>query len=198
MNTYTIPQRMLNAAICAYSIDLDGNFNSNGEYDKYLTTIDLAGEPKILTGGVDNINAGFIATTNEDPVSGKKWIILSFRGTLGTFHWDSWKSMHAFLDDWLQDDATKMELFSLDGIHIGKAEKGFKDALCTLWSDISSALSEINLSDYAGIQITGHSKGAAMTFLAASFVKVAFPAMPSIHVHAFAAPLAGDPQQGLP
>ncbi len=191
MNTYTIAQRMLNAAICAYSIDLDGGFKPEA---KYYDTLNLENDPTVIVEGKDGINACFVGTTREDSVTGEKWIVLSLRGTLGSFKWSSWKSIHAFLEDWLQDDESKMEPFEVNGSCIGNATKGFKRAMMSLWSDIQSALSNIDLSQYTGIQIAGHSKGAALTFLAAALIKASFSEMASIHVHAYAAPLAGDPK----
>lgn len=180
---------MLDAAICAYSVKPDGSFCPDS---LYLDPLDLAGDAVVFDGGKHEIDAGFIATTNPDPLN-KRWVILSFRGTLGSWKHGSFHSFLAFLDDWLQDDETKMEPMTVDGNTIGYVEQGFWSALSFVWPQIAAELDKVDWSSVAGIQITGHSKGAAMTFLAAAMVKLKYSAAKEIQVHAFAAPLAGNP-----
>ena len=57
-----MPQRMLNAAICAYSVKSDGSFCPDS---LYLDPLDLAGDPDVFDGGEHEIDAGFIATTKK-------------------------------------------------------------------------------------------------------------------------------------
>lgn len=190
MTTYTIPQRMLDAAICAYAIDSKGQFNPDNQY---YAPIGIDGDVKVLEGGDYEIDAGFIATTKADPTTAEQWVVLAFRGTLASFHFDSWNSICAFIDDWWQDDETRMVPMSVDNTIIGHVEQGFKQGLDKLWLVIAAELDKVDWSKVSGIQITGHSKGAAMTFLAAAMIKIKYPKARTIQVHAFAAPLAGDP-----
>jgi hypothetical protein len=180
---------MLDAAICAYSVTLNGDFHPD---PLYFDPVDLAESPAIFDGGKHEIDAGFIGTTNPDP-SGNRWVVLSFRGTLGSWKHGSFKSFLAFLDDWLQDDETKMVPMTVDGTTLGCVEGGFWTALSYIWPKIAEELDKVDWTSVTGIQITGHSKGAAMTFLAAAMVRLKYPAADKIEVHAFAAPLAGDP-----
>lgn len=182
---YTMPERMLGAAISAYDI----SFSNGVQFDPEAKYWGLVGanpsSVKPYTDGRHHLDAAFVAVTEDD------WVVLSFRGTLSTY--DNWDSFLAFLEDWLQDGETRPVCMTAGGQAIGNVEQGFLDALNALWNDLGAALDGIDWSSVKGIQITGHSKGAAMTFLAAAMIRVMYPAAREINVSAFAAPLAGQP-----
>ncbi len=185
-NTYSMPQRMVDASICAYSIKSPDEFKPES---KYWDPIQVKGQASTFLAGSDDIDAGFIATTEDD------WVVLSFRGTLSTHH--NWETFIAFLKDWWQDDETKKVHWDFEQVHLGRVEKGFHKAIMKLWPQMKVILDKVDWSTKQGIQITGHSKGAAMTFLAAAMVKICYPQAKEINVHAFAAPLvAAVPKAG--
>ena len=178
----TMPQRMLDAAICAYNVNSLDPFKPKSQY---WDPIAIVGKPALFLAGSgrDKIDAAFMGVTAD------KWIVLSLRGTLPSFN--NWESFVAWVKDWLQDDETKPVRWDYAGVHIGQVEKGFHRAIMKLWTKIKPAMDQIDWKSVKGIQITGHSKGAAMTFLAAALVKITYPEAKEIHVNAFAAPLAG-------
>ncbi len=180
----TIPQRMLDAAICAYNVNSLGPFKPKSQY---WDPIKIIGKPDFFLAGSgkDKIDAAFLGVTSDN------WVVLSLRGTLPSF--DNWESFAAWVKDWLQDDETKPVHWDYAGVHLGHVEKGFHRAMMKLWPKIKSKMDAIDWQSVKGIQIAGHSKGAAMTFLAAALVRITYPAAKAINVNAFAAPLAGLP-----
>lgn len=187
---HTMPQRMLDAAICAYAVDSLQPFKPKSQY---WNPIKIVGTPATFIAGTGRvkIDAGFIGVTSDN------WVVLSLRGTLLSF--DDWDTFVAWVKDWLQDDETRPVHWDVvdpntNGlVHIGHVEKGFHRAMMKLWPQMKVTLDKIQWSKVKGIQITGHSKGAAMTFLAAALVKIFYPQANEIVVNAFAAPLAGRP-----
>lgn len=179
------PKRMIDAAICAYSVDSRMKFQPKA---MYWDTIGVDPNQKLttFTSGYDGVDAGFVAFTKDD------WVVISLRGTLSSYY--SWQSFMAFLDDWWQDDETKPVEFKIDSTtSFGHVEKGFLKALWASWPHICNALKGVDWRKKQGIQITGHSKGAGMTFLLAALLNHMCPKDTAIHVHAFAAPLSGMP-----
>ena len=79
----------------------------------------------------------------------------------------------------------------VNGAKFGQVESGFSDAMLSIWPAASAALKAINMTGKKGILVTGHSKGAAMTSLAASLIKSAQPGT-LVEVGCFAAPLTCD------
>ena len=179
--------RALGAAICAYNIPPDEScFDAT-----YWDPIGAKGQAIVVAGGEECIDAAFVAATTDD------WVVLSLRGTIGDY--TSLHGLFSFIDDWWEDDESRLCLFDpmLGGTpsdEYGKVHYGFQRAMRHLWPKIKAALEspEIDLANKKGIQITGHSKGAALTFLAAMLVSLHFPNVKKIGVHAFAAPQAGD------
>jgi hypothetical protein len=137
--------------------------------------------PIVFTDGVEAINAGFTVETHDG------WIFLVFRGTLPPFKGDFW----AWIDDWLNDFRIGPMDWKAGGKTIGKVETGFGSALLDLWSQVEKALSSYDIRSKKGIIVTGHSKGAGMTFLASSLLKYAHPNV-LIENCAFAAPMTCD------
>ena len=187
---YTIAQRMLAAATSAYEVQLDGSFTPDAHY---YNPLGVHGQPTAFDGGKHEIDAGFFSLIEPEKSGHLLDAVLAFRGTLGSWKHGSWSSFFAFVDDWLQDDSTRHVPFILGGQRIGCVAHGFHRALDRVWALVEDALRRVDWTQVDTLYITGHSKGAAMTFLAAAMVKHHFPTIKKIEVHAFAAPLAGDP-----
>ena len=175
-------QRMLDAAICAYSVVEGAPFNPDVHYWDPVGA-DMNDAIPFLS-GTDDINAGFVVTTRDN------WVVLSFRGTLSTHH--SWHTFKAYLYDWLQDEHTRPVPMHIDGQEVGRVEQGFYSALKSIWPRVRAALRRQDLKNAKGLQITGHSKGASMTFLAAAKARIEFPHIKKIEVHAYAPALTGQ------
>lgn len=171
--------RLINACIACYAIE-------NGKIDPNNANLEKVGlKPgtgaKVFVGGKDSINAGLLAETDDD------WVVLAFRGTLPPFKGDFWK----WVRDWLQDFEIGPVDWTVNDNTFGKVEGGFAKALLSIWNQAWAALQLIDLKSKKGILVTGHSKGAAMTFLAASLLKSAMKDT-LVEVCAFAAPLTCD------
>ncbi len=183
----TVAQRMLDAAICAYSVTPSGYFPKSFFEDP----VGFVEAPYPWINGPSAIDAGFVGTTDDG------WAVISLRGTLGSY--SNFASFFAFIRDWLQDDETHfVPLHSSSGTYLGLVHHGFHKATMALWPYFLSLLREMPWSKLKGLRITGHSKGAGMSFLVAALANAEKSAMkdggPSaIEVHAFAAPLAGGP-----
>gem|GEM_PF-3219316 len=193
------PQRMLGAAICAYNIPPD-----NSPFDPtYWNPIGVKGDAIAIADGEACIDGAFIAVTHDD------WVVLSLRGTLGRI--TDYDGIKSFIDDWLEDAQSDLVPFDpnppvIDCLNtrqpkripvpesFGNVHFGFQRAMQKLWLRIQPALDrpEIDLSGRKRIMITGHSKGAALTFLAALMVHFHYKEVEDIRVHAFAAPQTGD------
>lgn len=182
----TMAQRMIDAAICAYSI-VGSTYQ---RVDFFNAPVGWGDAPKVYTAGPDRIDAGLVGETPDG------WVIVSLRGTLSTF--DSIRSLIAFFRDWLQDDETKQVAFSpAPGQDFGMVHQGFHAAMTELWRGIGPDLAGRDWSKFKGLCITGHSKGAGMSFLCAALAQACLPSAANggpktIQVHAFAAPLAGN------
>lgn len=183
----TMAQRMMDAAICAYHIDGAGPFDPETPYWTPIG-VDPGSSPTAFVESVEGINAGWVGTTTDG------WVIVSLRGTLPPTD-KTWHGFFASMDDWLQDARTKQVDFDFEGQHLGKAERGFLEATTSLWPGISGYLDDqVDWGAVQGVQIAGHSKGAAMTFLVAAMIRIHCPDAAALHVHSYAAPLAGDPE----
>ncbi len=182
----TTAQKMIDAAICAYSI-VGKEYQPIFFFNEPVRWVD---GPQVISGGEERIDAGLIGETDDG------WVVLSLRGTLSTF--DGIQSFLAFFEDWRQDDETLQVPFDPPGSGgFGKVHQGFLDAVMALWPCIEKYLIARDWSKLEGLRITGHSKGAAMSFLCAVLVHYSKSSLPKggpkqIEVHAFAAPLAGD------
>ena len=182
----TMAQRMLNASICAYNITPHG-FSPDCEY---WNLIKSTGDVSVITADPGHLNpaidAGFVTTTTDG------WVVLSLRGTLGSYN--GFESFIAFLKDWWEDSESRLVPFFLGGIYMGQVHNGFYKAYLYMLSKVQTALDGVDWANVKGLQVTGHSKGAALTFLFAAWAKKKY--MPSglktVEVNAFAAPLVGD------
>jgi len=175
----TLECRLLNASIACYAI-------KNGQLDIKNPNLQALGvapgsKPTVFVDGVNQINAGFVAETHDD------WVVLALRGTLPPFTGDFW----AWVDDWMQDFKAGPTDWIINGNKFGQVETGFSDAILSIWPAASAALKAINMTGKKGVLVTGHSKGAAMTSLAASLIKSAQPGL-LVEVCCYAAPLTCD------
>lgn len=184
----TTAQKMIDAAICAYSI----NPNGYSPPPFFSDPLKWVNGPHARTAGPDAIDAGLVGITDDG------WAVISLRGTLSSY--DSFSSFFAFIDDWLQDDETTfVPLRSSKSDHLGEVHKGFHRATMALWPKINAVMAKFDWANLNGLRITGHSKGAGMSFLFAALANAEKSGMRSggpkaIEVHAFAAPLAGNPE----
>lgn len=187
--SFSMAQRMLDAAICAYNVDKDIRFLPKAKF-WHPIGIDASKPFHHFVSGFEGVNAGFVGVTHDN------WLVVSLRGTLPSTH-GSIHGLLAFLDDWWQDSKTEPVKFHLGQTMTGHVAKGFYVATLSLWHHIYTAIqnvdAKVGLSKLQGVQITGHSKGAAMTYLCAALVRAAFPAIGQYHIHAYASPLAGQP-----
>lgn len=205
--SWPLALRMLNAAICAYKVRAKGVEKPHDEpiarsvpaddgkviYDVVPFYQDAVGfiegsesyTPAFTAIGPDRIDAALCGRTHDG------YAVLSFRGTLApnvkrgdTLEW---------LLDWLEDADAVQEPWHPGGVPKGEVESGFADALDALWPWVEEQMSHLLAQSPEGLLITGHSKGAAMTFLAASRILDKWPELERrIAVYAFAPPVAGD------
>lgn len=176
----TLECRLINASVASYYIE-DGKIDPSAPgYDKI--GIAPATVPSVFVNGPDQIDAGYVAETQDN------WVFLVFRGTLPPFEGAFWR----WVDDWLNDFDLGPTTWQVDGATFGQAETGFANALLALWDQALSALRKIDLSRKKGIIVAGHSKGAAMSILAASLLKGQYFRKMLVEVCCFAAPLVSD------
>lgn len=151
--------RLINASVAAYYI-------SGGKIDPSAPGYSNIGlkqgtTPIVFSGGPETIDAGYVAETEDN------WVFLVFRGTLPPFKGDFWQ----WIEDWMNDFRIGPTTWNVNGQAFGRVETGFAKAVLTLWPQVQQALGKINLSTKNGIIVTGHSKGASASFLAASLLK---------------------------
>jgi hypothetical protein len=175
----TLECRLINASVAAYSIKdhtIDpppGGWEKIGVKPETIT---------VFTGGNDQIDAGYVAETEDG------WVFLVFRGTLPPFKDDFWQ----WVKDWLNDLQIEPMTWTVDGKPFGQAEAGFASAVLVLRRKIVATLKAVDLGSKKGIIVTGHSKGAAASFLAASLLKGQYFKNVLVRVCCFAAPLVTD------
>lgn len=172
--------RLANASLAAYAVTAEGLSSSAPGYSEI--GIAAGTNPVCFLAGTENIDAGFLAETTDN------WVLLAFRGTIPSYKDGFW----SWLDDWLQDFEIGPVPWTVNNSAYGNVEGGFAAAVLALWPAISTALASVsNLGQKKGIVITGHSKGAAMSYLVASLVKARYPMVPVL-VRCFAAPMTCD------
>jgi hypothetical protein len=176
----TLECRLINASVAAYYIKGNKIDPSAPGYDKI--GLKQGTVPTCFTHGVNQIDAGYVAETEDN------WVFLVFRGTLPPFKGDFLR----WVLDWLNDFRLGPTTWMVNGKSFGQAETGFASALLDLWPQALAALKRINLPAKKGIIVTGHSKGAAMSFLAASLLKGQYFSNLLVEVCCFAAPLMTD------
>ena len=178
--TAALECRLINASIAAYYIENGGLSPSAPGYDKI--GVKPGTVPAVFTGGSDQIDAGYVAETADD------WVFTVFRGTLPPFEGDFWR----WIDDWLNDFRIGPVPRTVDGTIYGQAETGFASAVLDLWPQVMAALQRLDLGPKKGIIVTGHSKGAAASFLAASLLKGQYFRNLLVEACGFAPPLVTD------
>lgn len=188
MTSNTMAKRMINASICAYSVNSPTRFYPACQY---WDAVQATGTVDLITAyaphGTAPVDAAFIAKTTDN------WAVLSLRGTEPPSTVDSIATFKRFVDDWYQDSKSKrVAMMGPNGNGLGSVHKGFHDAFVAMLPHIHSVLSGMDWSALKGLQITGHSKGASLTFLFAIWLKQCFPQIKTIEVNAFAPTSVGD------
>lgn len=205
--------RMVYAAICAYQIHEKGwepdksdpvadktIQGPGGAYfynivDKYHDKVGFVAKgetgyyPQFVASGDDKINAGLVGMLKDGR------LVVSIRGTIPpSLHNDD---LIEWIKDWAQDADMPPTpwpfLKTSDGV-IPNVEDGFGKATRNLYAHMAEMIGDaIEAHSPTGIIVTGHSKGAAMTFLMASVILNNFSSYKDrIEVYAFAAPVTGD------
>ncbi len=173
--TLSLECRSLCASIAAYGINPMGKLIAS---EPYYSAIGFLAPPVAFAAGEDDIDACLVGTTDQG-------VILAFRGTIPpNIH--NQESMLDWISD-LTDEPT-----STPGIP-GKVHDGFWQGLSALWEPM---VKEIKLQMNADgktlpLYITGHSKGGAMSSLAAMRLKLQEGIMPTA-IYTYAAPHPGD------
>ncbi len=137
--------RLLCACEVASDIKPDGSFK---QVQPYYDAVGFTGEPAIISGGIEGIDACLVGTCDD-------CVILAFRGTLPPA-----KDLPSILD-WLQDFLAIT--ISVEGLP-GKVHDGFYRSVTKIWKKL---LDEVKTQTKGGkpLYITGHSKGASMATL---------------------------------
>ena len=164
--------RLAKACDCSYFVDVPGGITTCPDY----AAVGFTEVPKAYT--IDAINACYVGTADDA-------VILTFRGTLPL----TFVSREAFLQsllDWLND--ADMLQIPLDGI-VGLVHQGFARTLLQLWPLFIDELQQ-QLAGGKPLYVTGHSKGGAVAFLAASRLVGLQIATPQVFT--YAAPRAGN------
>jgi hypothetical protein len=126
----------------------------------------------------------FIAKTIKSAVKSK--LIIVFRGTEGDDIWDILSDAFVFKKTWSD----------ISGKPLGKVHKGFANALLedpnsgNILTTLATSLNKL-ADQYASIVITGHSLGAALATLTASYLNTTDLA-DKIHLYTFGSPLVGN------
>lgn len=171
--------RLLDACVLSYAIHDDGLPTSSAEY-RHLD-VDPARQPVVFADGPERINAGFVAETRDG------WVVVAFRGTVTSDD----APFFTWVDDWLNDFRAGPMAWHVAGRRYGSVETGFGTSVMDLWPMVARSLAAIDLASKQGVLVTGHSKGAAMSFPAASLIRAAYPGV-GLQVCCFAAPLTCD------
>lgn len=207
-------KRMINASICAYQIHPEGWTpapgvpqppvlrredapNGKSFYNVVPTYQDAVGfvgdsstyTPLWISTGKDQIDAALVGAMKDGN------LLVSLRGTIPPSFENN--DLFSWMSDWLGDaDITPRSWWykKLPYLKDCKVGAGFAIPMLKLWPSIAQMIEKTLIANSCtGVVITGHSKGAAMTFLAATLIEAAFPQFKGkIHVHAFAAPVTGN------
>jgi len=203
-------RRMINAAICAYQVHPAGWVPGPGIQPLQGKTVQGPGNlyfynvvpmfqdevgfvksaaqgyvPLFTSSGVDDINAALVGAMKDGN------LLISIRGTIPpTFDNDD---IFAWMHDWAQDGEIQPRDWCIrqgPWSNVQQVERGFAAAMLNLWPRLIQMIDQtLAMTPCKSVVIAGHSKGAAMTFLAASLVAQAYPQfVGKIEVHAFAPP----------
>lgn len=206
-------RRMINAAICAYQVHPAGWVPSGlvpletqrvqgpGNlffYDVvplyqdevgFVGTAEQGYVPLFTSSGADDINAALVGAMQDGN------LLISIRGTIPPTLFNN--DIFAWMKDWAQDAEIQRRDWSIrrgPWSNVQQVERGFAAAMLNLWPRLIRMIDEtLATNPCTGVVIAGHSKGAAMTFLAATLVAQAYPQFAGkIEVHAFAPPPIGN------
>lgn len=215
----SMAKRMINACICAYQIHNHGwtpkkgtlqplidktiyknrHMPDKGYYYNvtplYQDEVGFVGtaaggyHPQFIATGKDYINAALVGAMSDGNM------VLALRGTIPPSL--SNNDILQWIADWEQDFDILPTAWSIHNSPFHgscAAEKGFAEAMVNLWPHIITMINDtISSHDPTGVIITGHSKGAGMTFLAATLIEHLYPQFKGkIEVHAFAAPAVAN------
>lgn len=171
----TLQAQLLCASNAAYGITGTGKF---APQKPYYDAIGFISSPVVLVAGEDDIDACLIGTTPQG-------VIVAFRGTIPPDIYDQQSLL-----DWLGDLTD--EPIAVPGIP-GKVHQGFWEGLSALWEPMVDEIKkQMNATGkLLPLYITGHSKGGAMSSLAAYRLNVEAGIVPSA-VCTYAAPHPGD------
>lgn len=173
--TITLQAQLLCASNVAYGISGTGQFTPQ---KVYYNPIGFISPPVAFVAGDDNIDACLVGTTDQG-------VILAFRGTIPP----DLQNQQSLLD-WMSDLTD--EPIAAPGIP-GKVHQGFWEALSVLWEPMVNEIKrQMNANGKSlPLYITGHSKGGALSSLAAYRLKIEEGIIPS-GVYTYAAPHPGD------
>lgn len=173
--TLTLQAQLLCASNVAYGISGTGKF---APQKLYYDPIGFISSPVAFVAGDDDIDACLVGTTPQG-------VILAFRGTIPPNIHDQQSLL-----DWVNDLTD--EPITAPGIP-GKVHQGFWEALSVLWEPMVNEIKkQMNASGKSlPLYITGHSKGGAMSSLAAYRLKVE-EGIAASGVYTYAAPHPGD------
>lgn len=199
--------RAMNASLCAYQIRAAGVRPIEGV--KIARSVP-GGDGRFFYDQVPCYQdpVGFVATGDDDapafratgPVltdaaliglTGDGYVMLAFRGTLAPNVVRD--DLIGWITDWLNDADAMQTPWPPGGHDPQEAEAGFSSALRDLWPWVEATLEPLLAKAPNGLIITGHSKGGALTFLAAALVRARWSAATlPVQVYAFAPPVAGN------
>ncbi len=208
-------KRMINACLCAYNVHPKGwrpdprfgqppvtrtilggggayFYNVMPRYQDAVGFVQTAGQgyaPLFVSSGSGEINAALVGAMGDGN------LVVAIRGTLDPDFRN--KDVLSIIKDWLNDaDVVPMD-WQIRNTGFGqgsKGEAGFVKAMNSLWPGMRAMIAAtLAQNTCTGVVVTGHSKGAALTFLAATLIEALFPQfVGKVHVHAFAAPVTGN------
>jgi hypothetical protein len=167
--------RSLCASVAAYGINPMGKLIPS---DPYYSAIGFLSPPVAFAAGEDDIDACLVGTTEQG-------VVLAFRGTIPPDIHDQQSLL-----DWISD--LTAEPIAVPGIP-GKVHEGFWQGLSALWEPLVQAIKQqMNANGKSlPLYITGHSKGGALSGLAALRLKLEEGIHPA-SVYTYASPHPGD------
>lgn len=195
-----LARRMLYASVCAYNItgDRDGaqpvpgadRVEPSGEgysysvVEAYQSEVGFAGPPasytpRFFADGTHDIDAALVGLTGDG------YALVALRGTVPVSLEGG--DVMQWVEDWRRDAHIGPIPWRLGGTPVGKAERGFAHGALKLWPWIARQLADLKAQAPAGVLVTGHSKGGAMSYLIAGLIAAEWPELAGrIEVHAFA------------
>lgn len=173
--TLSLQAQLLCASNVAYDITGTGEFTPA---KLYYDPIGFIASPVAFVAGDDDIDACFVGTTPQA-------VILAFRGTIPPNIHDQQSLL-----DWMSDLTD--EPIAAPGIP-GKVHKGFWEALSVLWEPMVNEIKkQMNAHGKSlPLHLTGHSKGGALSSLAAYRLSIEEGITPTA-VYTYASPRPGD------